>query len=167
MWYVVGPMVRLGARGLGPGLGLKYDNCFAGRAGTGHTFFCGRDGPHNSICGPGPGRVCTTAAGPGRAWPGLKSYLSLNIRPVQGPNVHLSRVTRRTTLDGNNRCEELIVILGGIAKEEYMKLRIVQYTWYHTQTNDNLCFDLKLLMSTKTECIRKFLPGANCSMLFL
>ena len=55
-----------GARGFGPGLGLKYeivlwaglDIIFAGRAGP---------GPHNSICGPGPGRVCTTAAGPGRA----------------------------------------------------------------------------------------------------
>ena len=47
------------------GLGLKYDNCVAGRAGPGHTF-CepGRagPGPHNSVCGPGPGL-------------GLKSYL--------------------------------------------------------------------------------------------
>ena len=40
--YVVGPMARPGARGLGPGLGRKYDNCVAGRAGPGHTF-----------CGPG------------------------------------------------------------------------------------------------------------------
>ena len=50
-----------------------------------------RAGPHNSICGPGPGQVCTTAAGPGRAWasnhvcgPGL----GLDFRPVQGPNAH-------------------------------------------------------------------------------
>ena len=35
-------MARPGARGLVPGLGLKYDNCVAGRAGPGHTF-----------CGPG------------------------------------------------------------------------------------------------------------------
>ena len=62
----------------GPGL----DILFAGRAGP---------GPHNSVCGPGPGRVCTTAAGPGRAWasnhicgPGL----GLNFRPVQGPSRH-------------------------------------------------------------------------------
>ena len=60
----------------GPGL----DILFAGRAGP---------GPHNSVCGPGPGRVCTTAAGPGRAWAsnhicGLG--LGLNFRPVQGPS---------------------------------------------------------------------------------
>ena len=62
----------------GPGL----DILFAGRAGP---------GPHNSVCGPGPGRVCPTAAGPGRAWasnhicgPGL----GLNFRPVQGPTTH-------------------------------------------------------------------------------
>ncbi len=65
--HVVGPMARPGARGLGPGLGLKYDNCVAGRAGPGlDILFAGRagPGPHNSLCG--PGRVCTTAAGPGR-----------------------------------------------------------------------------------------------------
>ena len=44
--YVVGPMARPGARGLGPGLGLKYDNCVAGRAGPGHT-----------LCGPGRARA--------------------------------------------------------------------------------------------------------------
>ena len=65
----------------GPGL----DILFAGRAGP---------GPHNSVCGPGLGRVCTTAAGPGRAWasnhicgPGL----GLNFRPVQGPSGHGSK----------------------------------------------------------------------------
>ena len=63
---MVGPMARPGARGLGPGLGLKYEIVL--RAGPGHN-----------CCGPGPGliiqfagRVCTTAAGPGR---GLKSCL--------------------------------------------------------------------------------------------
>ena len=35
--YVVGPMARPGAHGLGPGLGLKYDNCVAGRPRPGHT----------------------------------------------------------------------------------------------------------------------------------
>ena len=65
---MVGPMARPGGCGLGPGLGLKYeivlqagpglDIIVAGRAGS---------GPHNSICGPGPGQVSTTAAGPGRA----------------------------------------------------------------------------------------------------
>ena len=103
LWYnyVVGPMARTGAHGLagrawasnmtivlraGPGL----DILFVGRAGP---------GPHNSVCGPGPGRVCTTAAGPGRAWasnhicgPGLGLYF----RPVQGPNANafVSPVTR-------------------------------------------------------------------------
>ena len=55
-------------------------------------------GPHNSVCGPGPGRVCTTAAGPGRAWasnhicgPGL----GLNFRPVQGPSCYPSPIDRR------------------------------------------------------------------------
>ena len=73
---MVGPMARPGARGLGPGLGLKYEIVL--RAGPGHN-----------CCGPGPGQVCTTAAGPGRAWasnhvcgPGLGLYF----RPVQGPS---------------------------------------------------------------------------------
>ena len=61
------------ARGLGPGPGLKWDKCVAGRAGPGHTLcgpgliiqFAGRSGPwpglHN-CCEPRPGM-------------GLKSYL--------------------------------------------------------------------------------------------
>ena len=97
LWYnyVVGPMARPGTRGLGPGLGLKYDKCVAGRVGPGHTF-----------CGPGPGLIiqfagraragsaCTTAACPGRSWalnhicgPGL----SLNFMPVQGPSLRHNR----------------------------------------------------------------------------
>ena len=85
-------MARPGARGLGPGMGLKYDNCVAGRAGPGLDIpFAGRvgPGPHNSVCGPGPGRVCTTAAGPGRAWASnhiCRPGLGLNVRPVQGPS---------------------------------------------------------------------------------
>ena len=89
---MVGPMARPGARGLGPGLGLKYEIVL--RAGPGlDIIVAGRagPGPHNSICGPGPGQVCTTAAGPGRAWasnhvcgPGL----GLDFRPVQGPSWH-------------------------------------------------------------------------------
>ena len=71
--YVVGPMARPRARGLGPGLGLKYDNCVAGRA---WTYFL--------RAGPGPGLIIQFAgrararsaqllrAGPGL---GLKSYL--------------------------------------------------------------------------------------------
>ena len=62
-------MARPRARGVGSGLGLKYDNCVAGRAGPGlDILFAGRagPGPHNSVCGLRPGRVCTTAAGPGR-----------------------------------------------------------------------------------------------------
>ena len=52
----------------GPGMGLKYEIVL--RAGPGlDIIVAGRDGPgpQNSICGPGPGQVCTTAAGPGRA----------------------------------------------------------------------------------------------------
>ena len=89
---MVGPMARPGARGLGPGLGLKYEIVL--RAGPGLDIIVAgraRPGPHNSICGPGPGQVCTTPAGPGRAWasnhvcgPGL----GLDFRPVQGPNVY-------------------------------------------------------------------------------
>ena len=40
-------MARPGARGLGPGLGLKHDNCVAGRAWT--YFLRAGPGPHNSI----------------------------------------------------------------------------------------------------------------------
>ena len=78
-------MARPGTCGLGPGRGLKFENCVAGRAGPGHTF-CGpaRPGP-----GPGPGliiqfagRVCTTAAG--RAGPGLG--LKSHLRAGPGPN---------------------------------------------------------------------------------
>ena len=36
--YVVGPMARPGASGLGPGLGVKYDNCGPGL----DIFFAGR-----------------------------------------------------------------------------------------------------------------------------
>ena len=62
-------MVGSMARGLGPGLGLKYEIVLWAR----------RAGPGHNCCGPGlgliiqfAGRVCTTAAGPGL---GLKSYL--------------------------------------------------------------------------------------------
>ena len=85
---MVGPMARPGA--CGPGLGLKY--VIVLRAGPGlDIIVAGRAGPwpHNSICGPGPGQVCTTAAGPGRDWasnhvcgPGL----GLDVRSVQGPS---------------------------------------------------------------------------------
>ena len=77
------------------------------RAGPGHTF-AGRagPGPHNSVCGPGPGQVCTTAAGPGRAWasnnicgPGL----GLNFRPVQGPTAYLCRPIQPTCRDSRLR----------------------------------------------------------------
>ena len=76
---MVGPMARPGARGLGPGLGLKYEIVLLAAPGL-EIIVAGRagPGPHNSICGPGPGQVCSTAAGPagpgtqimfaGRAW---------------------------------------------------------------------------------------------------
>ena len=85
--YVIGPIARPGARGLGPGLGLTYNIVLLAGPGM-DILVAGRAGPgsHNSICGPGPGQVFTTAAGPGRAWasnhicgPGL----GLDFRPVQ------------------------------------------------------------------------------------
>ena len=88
---MIGPIARPGARGLGPGLGLTYYTVL--RAGPGLDILVADragPGPHNSICGPGPGRVFTTAAGPGRAWasnhicgPGL----GLDFRPVQDTSV--------------------------------------------------------------------------------
>ena len=75
--------------------------CGSGRAWASHIqLFCGPGrawtyllragpGPHNSICGPGPGRGFTTAAG--RAWasnhicgPGL----GLDFRPVQDNSLY-------------------------------------------------------------------------------
>ena len=74
--YVVRPMARPGARGLGPGLGLKYDNCVAGRAGPGHTF-AGRAG-----AGPGPGLIIQFA---GRAR--TRSAQLLRARVGPGPQI--------------------------------------------------------------------------------
>ena len=73
LWYnyVVGPMARPGARGRGPGLGLKYANCVAGRAGPGHTF-----------CGPGPGLIIQFA---GRARAGSAQLLRARAGP--GPQI--------------------------------------------------------------------------------
>ena len=60
--FVVGLCGRANDPARGPwarsGLGLKYDNCVAGRAWASYFNLC-------------PGRVCTTAAGPGLD---LKSY---------------------------------------------------------------------------------------------
>ena len=60
-------MARPGARGLGPGLGLKYEIVL--RAGPGlDILVAGRagPGPHYSICGPGLHNCCgPVAAGPG------------------------------------------------------------------------------------------------------
>ena len=85
-WPTRGPRARSGP---GPQFNIKL---FCGPAGPGHNC-CGPGragpGPHNSMCG--PGRVCTTAAGPSRAWasnhicgPGL----GLDVRPVQGPSTY-------------------------------------------------------------------------------
>ena len=88
VWSVIGPMTRPGARGLGPGLGLKYDNCVAGRA---WTYFL--------RAGPGPGLLIRFV---GRARAGSAPLLrarasshicgpglGLNFRPVQDPSVNL------------------------------------------------------------------------------
>ena len=63
---MVGQLARPGARGLGPGLGLKYDNCVAGRAGPGQawTYFL--------RAGPGPGLIIQFA---GRARVGSAQLL--------------------------------------------------------------------------------------------
>ena len=90
-------MARPEARGLGPGLGLKYEIVL--RAGPGHN-----------CCGPGlglinqfAGRVCTTTAGPGRAWASNHICGSgLDFRPVQGPSVYnvLPKVTHVMQYEG-------------------------------------------------------------------
>ena len=61
--YVVGQMARPRARrlGAGPGLGLKWDNCDAGRAGPDLDIFL--------RAGPGPGLIIQFA-GRARARPG-------------------------------------------------------------------------------------------------
>ena len=66
-------MARPAACGLGPGLGLKYDNCVAGRAGPGHTFL---------LAGPGPGLIIQFA---GRARAG--SAQLLRARAGLGPHI--------------------------------------------------------------------------------
>ena len=73
LWYnyVVGPMARPGARVLGPGLGLKYDNCVAGRA---WTYFL--------RAGPGPGLIIQFA---GRARAGSAQLLRARAGP--GPQI--------------------------------------------------------------------------------
>ena len=69
---MVGPMARPGARGLGPGLGLKYEIVL--RAGPGHN-----------CCGPGSSLIIQFA---GRTWASNHACgpgLGLDFRPVQGP----------------------------------------------------------------------------------
>ena len=90
------------------------------RAGPGRAwkyFLRAGPGPHNSVCGPGPGQVCTTAAGPGRAWasnhicgPGL----GLNFRPVQGPSVyqillrHTNNIITKSVCISISQCMETL-----------------------------------------------------------
>ena len=64
-------MARPGARGLGPGLSLKYSNCVAGWAGPEHTF-----------SGPGPGLIIQFA---GRARAGSAQLLRARAGP--GPQI--------------------------------------------------------------------------------
>ena len=82
---MVGPMARPGARGLGPGLGLKYDNCVSSRAGPGRasTYFL-RAGPGPGLiiqfaCRTGPGLHNCSGPGPGL---GFKSYLRAGPGPT-------------------------------------------------------------------------------------
>ena len=97
-------MAGPGARELGPGRAWVSNMTIVLRAGPGlDILFAGRagPGPHNSVCGPGPGRVCTTAAGPGRAWASnhiCRPGLGLNVRPVQGPNELLPEQTQEAPL---------------------------------------------------------------------
>ena len=97
MWSggrAVGPMPRPGARGLGPGLGLNYYNCVAGRA---WTYFLragsgqGRELIIQFAARAGSAQLLGARAGPGpqiiflRAGPGPQ-----NVRAVQGPRSHPS-----------------------------------------------------------------------------
>ena len=66
---MVGPMARPGARGLGPGLSLKYEIVL--RAGPGHN-----------CCGPGPGLIIQFA---GRAR--ARSAQLLRARAGPGPQI--------------------------------------------------------------------------------
>ena len=86
MWSANGPAWGPWARA---GPGPQILNCFAGRAWT--SLLRAGPGPGLIIQFAGLGRVCTTAAGPGRAWasnhvcgPGL----GLDFRPVQGPSMY-------------------------------------------------------------------------------
>ena len=67
------PLAPPGARGLGPGLGLKYDNCVAGWAGSGLYLL---------RAGPGPGLIIQFA-GRARAW----SAQLLRARAGPGPQI--------------------------------------------------------------------------------
>ena len=66
-------MARTGVRGLGPGMGLKYDNCVAGRAGP-WTYLL--------RAGPGPGLIIQFA---GRAR--AESAQLLRARAGPGPQI--------------------------------------------------------------------------------
>ena len=71
-------MARPGARGLGPGLGLKYNNCVAGRAAAGpglDILFAGR-------AGPGPGFIIQFAG-----WARAGSAQLLRARAGPGPQI--------------------------------------------------------------------------------
>ena len=63
--------------------------CGLGRAGPRAWTYFLRAGPDPGLiepCGPGSGRVCTSAAGSGQAW---TSNHNLDVRPVQGLVVHI------------------------------------------------------------------------------
>ena len=76
LWYnyVVGPMTRPGAHGLGPGLGLRYDNCVVGRAGPGlDILFAGLIIQFAGRARAGSAQLLRARAGPqiifaGRGW---------------------------------------------------------------------------------------------------
>ena len=68
-------MARPGARGLGTGLGLKYDSCVMGRAGPGLDILLrAGPGPGLIIQFAGPARAGSVQLLRARAGPGLKSY---------------------------------------------------------------------------------------------
>ena len=71
---MVGPMARPGARGLGPGLGLKYEIVLRGRAGSGLDIIV--------AAGPGLGLIIQFA---GRARAGSAQLPRARARP--GPHI--------------------------------------------------------------------------------
>ena len=94
---MVGPMARPGARGLGPGLGLKYEIVLWAGPGL-DIIVAGRAGPGLIIQFAGRARARSAQLLRARAGPGLQIMfpgLGLDFRPVQGPSVYTVHTNSR------------------------------------------------------------------------